>query len=533
MLKLVSETSSIASGLSPYGGSTAASTIRDTRERERKEISDVRFLEAQNRKLAADLDHLRNRWGRDATSVRDMYEGDLKQALKVIDETNRQREDLEREIRKLQEEIAEYRHLYDDALRAHGIDKSIIDELIVKLSGLESEVNILKRRIALVEGDVGMTKRENHHLIQELQRARIDVDQETLNRIDYQNQVQALLEEIGFLKRAHDSEIHDLQAMASRDTTSENREFFKNELASAIREIREEYDKICNVQRTDMESWYRLKVQEIQTQSARQSMEQTYAKDEVKRLRVNLGDLRGKLADLEARNSLLEKQVEELNYQLEDDQRSYESALNDRDVQIRKIRDECQTLMVELQMLLDTKQTLDAEIAIYRKMLEGEEDRAGLRQLVEQVVRTHHHKHTDQTETTRVLRGETASRQSYQRSAKGNVSISEADPHGKFIIQENTHCSKDEHIGEWKLKRKLDGNREIVYTFPRDFVLKPAKTVKIRARKQGLHNPPDQLVFDGEDTFGSGNNVHTILYNTQGEERATLIQRTSQTVTGH
>ena len=56
--------------------------------------------------------------------------------------------------------------------------------------------------------------------------------------------MQALLEEIGFLKRAHDSEIHDLQAMASRDTTSENREFFKNELASAIREIREEYDKV-------------------------------------------------------------------------------------------------------------------------------------------------------------------------------------------------------------------------------------------------------------------------------------------------
>lgn len=69
----------------------------------------------------------------------------------------------------------------------------------------------------------------------------------------------------------------------------------------------------------------------------------------------------------------------------------------DRDSQIRKIRDECQMLMVELQMLLDTKQTLDAEIAIYRKMLEGEEDRAGLRQLVEQVVRTHHYKQADET----------------------------------------------------------------------------------------------------------------------------------------
>ena len=50
-----------------------------------------------------------------------------------------------------------------------------------------------------------------------------------------------------------------------------------------------------------MESWYKLKVQEIQTQSTRQTMEQSYAKEEIKRLRVQLGDLRGKLADLEGR----------------------------------------------------------------------------------------------------------------------------------------------------------------------------------------------------------------------------------------
>lgn len=133
------------------------------------------------------------------------------------------------------------------------------------------------------------------------------MDQETLNRIDYQNQVQTLIEEIDFLRRAHESEIHDLQAMVSRDTTSENREYFKNELAAAIRDIRGEYDQVCNVQRVDMESWYKLKVQEIQTQSVRQSMEQSYAKEEVKRLRVQLIDLRGKLADLEGRVRLLYK----------------------------------------------------------------------------------------------------------------------------------------------------------------------------------------------------------------------------------
>ncbi|VDN88494.1 unnamed protein product [Brugia pahangi] len=71
-----------------------------------------------------------------------------------------------------------------------------------------------------------------------------DVDQETLNRIDHQNQVQTLLEEIDFIRRVHEQEIRELQSLAARDTTPENREFFKNELASAIRDIRAEYDQV-------------------------------------------------------------------------------------------------------------------------------------------------------------------------------------------------------------------------------------------------------------------------------------------------
>ncbi|KAE9549442.1 hypothetical protein FO519_007355 [Halicephalobus sp. NKZ332] len=541
ILKIVSETNSIGSGVSPFGGSIAASSIRDAREREKKEMSDlndrlasyiekVRFLEAQNRKLGADLDFLRGRWGKDTFNIREMYETEIREARKLIDDSNVERDRLANEIKKIQDELNSYRTRYDQAHRDHINDKGVIDELLVKLAAIESELTLLKRRIGNLEDDVNAVKRENHRLLGELQRARADVDQETLNRIDYQNQVQTLLEELDFVRRAHASEILDLQAMASRDTTSENREYFKNELSAAIREIRAEYDQVCNVQRTDMESWYKLKVQEIQTQSVRMNLEQGYTKEEMKRLRTQLGDLRGKLADLEGRNSLLEKQIEELHYQIEDDQRSYESALSDRDSQIHKIRDECQALMVELQMLLDTKQTLDAEIAIYRKMLEGEEDRAGLRQLVEQVVRTQQYRESQHIETQRVLRGETSSRHSYQRSAKGNVSVQEASADGTFIVLSNTHRSKQEPIGEWKVKRSIDHKHEVVFTFPRSFVLKPGASVKIWARGHGTNNPPNSLVLDHESSWGVGNNVQTILYNTQGEERATLIQRVSHVV---
>ncbi len=80
--------------------------MSDLNDRLASYIEKVRFLEAQNRKLAVDLDFLRGRWGRDTGNVRDMYEADLKQARKLIDDTNQQRADMEKQIKALRDEIA-------------------------------------------------------------------------------------------------------------------------------------------------------------------------------------------------------------------------------------------------------------------------------------------------------------------------------------------------------------------------------------------------------------------------------------------
>jgi intermediate filament protein if len=58
--------------------------------------------------------------------------------------------------------------------------------------------------------------------------------------------------------------------------------------------------------------------------------------------------------------------------------------------------------------------------------------------------------------------------------------LQEAANDGKYVIIENTHRSKEEDIGEWKLKRRLDSKKDLVFTFPKDFILKPGKTVKVR-----------------------------------------------------
>jgi len=52
----------------------------------------------------------------------------------------------------------------------------------------------------------------------------------------------------------------ELAALAYRDTTAENREFWKNEMGQALREIQQVYEEKMDTMRTEIEASYSLKV---------------------------------------------------------------------------------------------------------------------------------------------------------------------------------------------------------------------------------------------------------------------------------
>lgn len=52
----------------------------------------------------------------------------------------------------------------------------------------------------------------------------------------------------------------ELAALAYRDTTAENREFWKNEMGQALREIQQIYDEKLDTMRAEMDTYYNLKV---------------------------------------------------------------------------------------------------------------------------------------------------------------------------------------------------------------------------------------------------------------------------------
>jgi len=382
--------------------------------------------------------------------------------------------------------------------------------LLKKLSEVETELNVLRRNVQNLEEEIARLKAENARLLAELQKARGDLDQESLKAIEYQNQVQSLLKKIEFLRHEHELEINQLRTQpVSVINTAE----YQNELAAAIREIRKEFDELAKANKIDLESWYTRKIHEIRIS------ETGHYQDESKRLGTELETYRSRVVEYESTNARLKQQLAELQMRLDGEKRQYESSLTYTETRIKEIMSENRSLQEKLRALFETNQTLYAEIAIYRKLLDGEEGRFTS---VQQVVKT------EAAENVHTLKEEMVTHTSFQRSNKGNVQFAEIPADGRYIVLENLSVNKDEVMGDWKLTRKIDGARELVYTFPSKFVLRAGKSVRIWAKGQsGVHNLIDSLVYEGADTWGFGFNVVTTLFNRDGEEKATYVQTTT------
>jgi intermediate filament protein if len=83
--------------LRPNRGSSALVAVNETREREKRElcqlndkfaqyVEKVRFLEAQNRKLQLELEALQNKAGQGSSKIKEMYEVEMNEAKKLIDD---------------------------------------------------------------------------------------------------------------------------------------------------------------------------------------------------------------------------------------------------------------------------------------------------------------------------------------------------------------------------------------------------------------------------------------------------------------
>uniref|UniRef100_A0A452SCZ8 IF rod domain-containing protein n=1 Tax=Ursus americanus TaxID=9643 RepID=A0A452SCZ8_URSAM len=203
-----------------------------------------------------------------------------------------------------------------------------------------------------------------------------DVDCAYVRKSDLEANAEALTEEIDFLRRLYEEEIRVLHAHISDTSVIVKMDNSRDlNMDCIVAEIKAQYDDIASRSRAEAESWYRSKCEEMKATVIRHGETLRRTKEEINELNRMIQRLTAEVENAKCQNTKLEAAVTQAEQQGETALSDARCKLAELEAALQKAKQDMACLVKEYQEVMNSKLGLDIEIATYRRLLEGEEQR--------------------------------------------------------------------------------------------------------------------------------------------------------------